>query len=142
LSYTYRRYTGDVDTHGVSPTLGIVISDELRLDLSYWLTYVGVGSDGTQRDSRIVHAASLSAGRTFLPWLSLRAGYSHGAEAERWPAAFQILDLVSDSAFLGAELSPTSQMRVYPLYNLTLRGPRGGDRIPIHTLELGAAFRW
>ncbi|MDC0743961.1 tetratricopeptide repeat protein [Polyangium mundeleinium] len=142
LAYTYRRYTGGVDTHGVSPTLGLVIGDELRLDATYWLTHVRVEDPRGASESRLVHAFSFSAGRTLLPWLALRAGYAHGAEAERFPAAFQILDLVTDSVYLSADLWPYDFLRVMPLYNLTFRGPPGAERITLHTFELGALVRW
>ena len=144
LSYTYRRYTGGIETHGASPTLGVTIGEQLRLDATYWLTHVRVrdprgAEDG---DSRLVHAFSFSAGRTLLPWLALRAGYAHGAEAERFPAAFQILDLVTDAVYLGADLWPYDFLRVMPLYNLTFRGPPGAERATLHTFEIGALVRW
>ena len=142
LSYTYRRYTGGVETHGASPTLGIVIGDELRLDATYWLTHVGVEDPAGASDSRFTHAFSFSAGRTLLPWLALRAGYTHGAEAERFPAAFQILDLVTDAVHVGANLWPYDFLRVMPLYNLTFRGPPGAERAALHTFEIGALVRW
>jgi hypothetical protein len=43
---------------------------------------------------------------------------------------------------VGVELGPSRWLRLYPLYALTLRGPRGGERIAIHTLEMGTAIRW
>lgn len=142
-AYTFRRYADGVDTHGVSPSLGLTIADALRLDATYWLTYVqatGAGGDGARR---LVHAFGISAGRTLLPWLSVRAGYAHGAEAERaTAAAFQLLDLTSDGGFVGLELRPSRWLRLSPLYALTLRGPRGGERIAVHTLEMGTAILW
>ncbi|MDI1475273.1 tetratricopeptide repeat protein [Polyangium sp. y55x31] len=142
LSYTYRRYTGGIATHGASPTLGLTIGDQLRLDATYWLTHVRVEDPRGASESRLVHAFSFSAGRTLLPWLALRAGYAHGAEAERFPAAFQILDLVTDAVYVGADLWPYDFLRVMPLYNLTFRGPPGAERAALHTFELGALVRW
>jgi tetratricopeptide (TPR) repeat protein len=142
LAYTYRRYSGPVDTHGVSPTLGVVLASELRIDVTYWLTYVRAEGEGDRYEDRVLHTFGIAAGRALLPWLSLRAGYAHGAEAERSPAAFQILDLVSDAFYAGAELAPAGALRLYPLYGLALRGRPGGERLPVHTLELGAAIRW
>jgi tetratricopeptide (TPR) repeat protein len=143
-AYTFRRYADGVDTHGASPSLGITIADALRIDATYWLTYVcAEGGANGEPFGRLVQAFGISAGRTLLPWLSLRAGYAHGAEAERaTAAAFQLLDLTSDGGFAGAELGPSRWLRLYPLYAFTLRGPRGGERIAAHTLEMGAAIRW
>ncbi|UQA57762.1 tetratricopeptide repeat protein [Polyangium aurulentum] len=136
-AYTFRRYADGVDTHGASPSLAITIGEALRIDATYWLTYVRA------EEGRLVHAFGVSAGRTLLPWLSLRAGYAHGAEAERaTAAAFQLLDLTSDGGFAGAEIAPSRWLRLYPLYAFTLRGPRGAERIAIHTLEMGTAIRW
>ncbi|WP_153822339.1 tetratricopeptide repeat protein [Polyangium spumosum] len=142
LSYTYRRYTGGIETHGASPTLGVVIGDELRLDATYWLTHVSVTDPAGASEGRFTHAFLISAGRALLPWLALRAGYAHGAEAERFPAAFQILDLVTDAVYVGADLWPYDFLRVMPLYNLTFRGPPGAERAALHTFEIGALVRW
>ncbi len=142
LGYTYRRYTGGIETHGASPSLGVVMGGELRLDATYWLTYVRVEDPAGASVGRLVHALSVSAGRTLLPWLALRGGYARGAEAERFPAAFQIMDLVTDAFFIGADLWPYDFLRVMPLYNLTFRGPPGAERAALHTFEIGALVRW
>lgn len=91
--------------------------------------------------SRWVQAIGLSAGRTFYPSLDLRLGYAHGAEAERSPMVFQLLDLVNDSFYLGARFMPLPFVSIEPLYGLALRGPQGGARRIQHTFELGLVLK-
>jgi hypothetical protein len=138
-AYTFRSYTDGAAVHTLSPSLSLSLAGELSIDATYWLTHVGTGPEGP---SRWLSSFGLSASRQMLPWLALRAGYAHGAESERSPAAFQLLDLVADSGFVGAELAVTRAFRLYPLYGLTLRGKRGAERIPVHMLELGAGVRF
>jgi tetratricopeptide (TPR) repeat protein len=128
LGYSFRRFADAIDTHGLSPSVGLVLRGELRLDATYWLTHVKMQDSSNEGSSRWVQAIGLSAGRTLLPWLDLRAGYAHGAEAERLPAVFQLLNLVNDSFYVGARMMPFAFVSIEPLYGLALRGPRGGTR--------------
>ena len=141
LGYTFRRFADAVDTHGINPSLGLTLRGELRIDATYWLTHVGLRGGSDESASQWVHAIGLSAGRMMLPWLDLRAGYAHGAEAERMPAMFQLLDLVNDSFYVGARITPIWFFSIEPLYGLALRGPPDGARTAQHTFEIGIAVR-
>ncbi len=141
LGYTFRRFADAVDTHGISPSIGVTLRGELRIDATYWLTHVGLRDRANESASQWIHAMGLSAGRTMLPWLDLRAGYAHGAEAERMPAMFQLLNLVNDSFYVGAKITPIWFFSIEPLYGLALRGPRDGARTAQHTFEIGIVVR-
>jgi hypothetical protein len=141
LGVSFRRFADAIDTYGVSPSLGMTLRGELRLDATYWLTYVRMRDRADAESSRWVQALGLSAGRTIFPWLDVRGGYAHGAEAERSPAVFQLLDLVNDSFYVGVRFMPVAFFSIEPVYGLALRGPRGGVRQVQHTFELGFVVR-
>jgi len=141
LSYQYRRYAQEMDTHGLSPSLGLTLRGEIRLDATYWLTHVQLHGSADDSGNRWLQAFGLSAGRTMLPWLDVRGGYAHGAEAERAPTIFQLLDLVNDSFYLGLRIRPSVFVSIEPLYGLALRGPPGGVRQVQHTFEVGIVLR-
>lgn len=141
LAYTFRRFADAVETHGASPSVGLTLRGELRIDATYWLTHVRLRDREDEASSRWIHSVGVSVGRTVLPWLDVRGGYAHGAEAERLPAVFQLLDLVNDSFFVGARMTPVGFFSIEPLYGLALRGPKGGTRQVQHTFELGIVVR-
>ncbi|HRI65847.1 MAG TPA: hypothetical protein PK156_16485, partial [Polyangium sp.] len=141
LSYTYRRFTEAIDTHGMSAALGLTLRSELRLDATYWLTHVGLRNEGGDESSRWVQAVGFAAGRRIVEGLEWRVGVAHGAEAERLPTAFQLLDLVNDSAYLGLRIFAASFVAIEPLYGVAWRGPRGGTRQVQHTLEVGLVVK-
>ncbi len=141
LGLSFRRFADDIDTFGMSPSMGLTLRGEVRLDATYWLTFVKMRGRDEAESSRWVQAVGLSAGRTIFPWLDLRAGYAHGAEAERLPLAFQLLDLVNDSFYMGIRIWPAGFVSIEPLYGIALRGPQGGTRQVQHTFELGFVVR-
>ena len=141
VGYTFRRFADAIETHGASPSIGLTWRDELRLDMTYWFTHVRMRDRAVEGSSRWNHAVGVSAGRTVLPWLDLRAGYAHGAEAERLPGVFQLLDLLNDSFYVGARMSLGGFVSIEPIYGIALRGPRGGVRRAQHTFELGFVVR-
>lgn len=140
-SYQYRRYAQEMDTHGVSPSLGFTLRGEIRIDATYWLTHVQLHGSADDSGNRWLHAFGLSAGRTMFSWVDVRGGYAHGAEAERAPTIFQLLDLVNDSFYVGLRVRPNLFVSIEPLYGLALRGHPGGVRQVQHTFEVGFVVR-
>ncbi len=141
IGYSFRRFADGIDTHGGRASLGFTFRDELRLDATYWLTQVRMRTATHDASSRQVQAFGLSAGRTLFPWMAVRAGYAHGAEAERSPAVFQLLDLVNDSFYVGIRFTPSMFVSIEPVYTLVLRGRPGQPRQVQHSVELGLAVR-
>ncbi len=141
VGYSFRRFADDVETHGVHGSAGYTFRDKLRLDATYWLTHVQVGTSTDDSSSRWVQAFGLSGGRTITSGLDLRGGYAHGAEAERSPAVFQLLDLVNDSFFVGVRITPAMFVSIEPVYTLVLRGRPRQSRQLQHSFELGLVVR-
>lgn len=141
LRYQYRRYAQEMDTHGVNPSVGLTLWGEIRLDATYWVTHVQLHGSTDDSANRWVHAFGLSAGRTLTTWLDVRGGYAHGADAERAPTVFQLLDLVNDTFYVGLRLRPNVFFSIEPLYGLALRGRRGATRQVQHTFEVGVVLR-
>jgi tetratricopeptide (TPR) repeat protein len=141
LSYQYRRYAQEMDTHGSSASLGLTLRGEIRIDATYWLTQVQLHGSADDSGNRWLQAFGLSAGRTMFPGFDVRAGYAHGAEAERAPTIFQLLDLVNDSFFVGLKIRPNLFFSIEPLYGLALRGHPGGARQVQHTFEVGVVLK-
>jgi len=166
-AYSYLVYENGVSAHGVRPWLGITFNDDTWLDLRYWFTYVLIPAPGARAASarRGVHALSAQLSRQIVPRLRLSLGYAHGAQIERAPAAFQLLSMTSNAAWLGASIEVSSSFSLRPLYRLEIRSfdrrppsvmasSQGAGStvaitpgaevpiVPIHTLELGAVVRF
>lgn len=120
---------------------GLTLRGEIHLDVTYWLTPVQLHGSANDLGSRWVQAFGLSAGRTLATWLDVRGGYAHGAEAERAPTVFQLLDLVNDSFYVGLRIRPGVFFSIEPLYGLALRGRPGEVRQVQHTFEVGVVLR-
>jgi hypothetical protein len=72
----------------------------------------------------------------------IRAGYAHAGQAEGLPTSFQLVSLVSDSAWAGVSVRASSWLGLHPLYRIEVFSRDAAPALVVHTLELGATASW
>lgn len=142
-TYSFMLYANAISAHVVRPATGVAIDDDTSFEVAYLLTVaVGARSDGGPAATRALHGASAQIERQFGSIVRAKIGYAHGAQAERMPASYQLISLVSDAAWAGASVRAVSWLSLHPLYRIEVLGRSPSPAIVVHTLELGAAARW
>jgi hypothetical protein len=142
-SYTFWRYTSGLSVHLVRPAIGVAFDDDTSAEVAYLLTIAAAdASAGHAADVKPVHGVSAQLERQIGSLVRLKLGYVHGVEADLVPVSSQLLELVTNAAWLGAVFRASATIGFSPLYRIQVWSKDRAPSIVSHALELGASARW
>ncbi len=121
----------------------VALTETVRAELRYWFAYVTVTPASGATTSDMVHSAGLRAMWRVTRPLELGLEYIYGGQLDRPPSATQLVTLRSEIVGVSADWLVRPDFGLRPYYRFEWRErPAAGDAIPIHTVELGAYYRW
>jgi hypothetical protein len=142
-SYTFWRYASGLSVHLVRPAVGVAFDDDTSAEVAYLLTIDAAdASAGHPANVKPLHGVSAQLERQIGSLVRLKLGYVHGVEADLVPVSSQLLELVTNVAWLGAAFRASSTIGFTPLYRIQVWSQDRAPSIVAHALELGASARW
>jgi tetratricopeptide (TPR) repeat protein len=143
FAYSFWQYHNDKTAHIFAPAIGYALSDNVQLELRWWISYLLLQRPMMSPATAVVNAVSgRVAWRVMTPWV-LGVSYTYGPQLDQAPARYEFLHIKSHVFALFADWLVARSWGLSPMLSFEWR--RSSNTAPvalIYSAEVAAYVRW